>query len=1020
MEDQKKTDVIKNIRTVLPSLNLKSGEKGEQSVPPVHSAGPSAPPSTAPKQMKAPSIAPSLPAPAAQPVPPPGMPPMGGAPSMQGKPIYGHRPPDRSINMAPGRYRIHTSTAYSPYSVGGKPPSMAYPPGRHSPHTQTRYYPPMRQYPYGGEASPQMPDPSLRMPPKKMPPPHPVQHHVPPPILVPEVGGSAKVQIKDAMRYLDIVRAEYQNNTEVYNRFLKTMKDYKERHIDAKGVIEIILVLFNGNQKLLQGFNQFLPKKYEILPSGEVKMHEDKDRDRERSREKRSYSERPMPPHVHERGDKERFARGPEGMHGGHFPHARDVNMREKDPRDLREHEYEHKIPRHETRDPRHDLEGLGIGIKPAKMEGDDTGRVIGYLNKVRKHLENNPVAWFEFLRIVQACKNKKEHRPLSETIASIKHLLKDDPALIDEFMVFLPAPGIHETSRLRALHRTHPADSMSMLNDIKSLLVKKGVYREFVKALNMFNQGLLSTSSLLLVIEPFLRHSPALFSLFRYYIGHREPDAPPHMQSSLETYTKVGSYRILPEKYRHSMHTGQTPEDASVLNIDLMSCPTFSSESSTFIFAKKNIHEEVLFRVEDERYEADLLIERISSLIIKLIEHEENAVEEANLPKEHADVAFPKLCLSAIDKEVLSVVYGSSTDDIILGLIAHPIRAVPVVLKQLRTTEGQWVRARAASVEMWRVAIDKNYIKALDVKGYKVRNGERKTSLVKQFSKDLDSAQTVEFSFLDRTICQRVIDLLQNSLDPEEDDITSKYLSLLGRQIFSEGVFVCTPEIYCALRGIASISSKLYDAVKGKQTKPKTNPIASDLGLQEPSKTATGKQIFALVSEYVVGEMETAKFEEQIMEYLGVAGTALIGISGAVQNVEAMLEAVGSSKASVDIIERMGYKEDAQKECITELLLKGVSLVKITIKHVNTFSMATAQKLSLQPCLSAQWTDYVKQYSTEPTNGRPPYLQRTVKSQKRKMAVSYGLESFFAEYKFNIKHIPGTEDFVIKKKKAL
>ncbi|EHY65911.1 hypothetical protein NERG_00607 [Nematocida ausubeli] len=994
MEDQKKTDVIKNMRTVLPPLNLKASEVPEQSVQKSVSS------QSSPPQSKQNRIAP-----VAEPSHAPNIMPNGMM-------MYGYRHPDRErpldkldrpdrphMHMPPapgGRYRVHPSNGYTPYNPFGKAP-LGYPPGRQPPHAQTRYYPPSRQHPYMGEMHS-----SGRMPSDKKPPmAHPQRHTMPPSahgpahppsnagmpgpsnpaILMPEVGGSAKIQIKDAMRYLDVVKEEYKNNKEVYNKFLKTMKDYKDRHINAKTVIEIMLSIFNGNQKLIQGFNQFLPKKYEILPSGEVKMHGERpDTDKQPKR---------MPP---------------------------------------REYPPASKPPQMQY-DPRRDLEGLGIGIKsqPARTDQDNMGRVVNYLNKVRKHLENNPVSWFEFLRIVQSYKNSKEHRPIPEILASIKVLLKDDPVLISEFMVFLPQ---QEKKSMRPGQRQllpPPADSLSMLNDIRTLLSRRGIYKEFVKALNMFNQGLLNTNALLLIVEPFLRGSASLLSLFRYYIGHREVNVPPHIQSNLETYKKVGSYRVLPEKYRQSMHTGQTPDDAAVLNTGYVACPTFSSESSTFIFAKKNAHEEALFRVEDERYECDVLLERVSSFILKLMEYEAIVIADANVSKEHNKCPLPVLKLSALDKEIIGAVYGASCDDIILGIISHPIRAIPVVLKQLRSVEAQWIKARTVSLEIWRSTVDRNYIKSLDVRGYKIRSTERKTTLLKQFTKELDVSKEVSFSLGTRSVCEQILSIISDSMDLEAGAEKTRALETFMSLPLQCSVFLGTPEIYCALKGISTICCRVAEAIHGKRIKPGQNKVAEDLGIQRAStsdNTQEGAEslqemILSSLRAYVMEEIDAAEFEEKMIQGLGVPGASLVGILGVFQNVESMIDTALENKASLEMLERVQNREHVQTSNLSELMIRGVPIVcmEISTGLDNTRTVHASRVPHTQA--GPAWISYVKKYSTEETEDRQPFMKRSLCS-KRKTQASFGLEPFFAQDRLKVCYIPGTEDFMsVKRRKT-
>ena len=51
---------------------------------------------------------------------------------------------------------------------------------------------------------------------------------------------------------------------EIYNEFLDIMKNFKAQEIDTPGVIQQVSHLFHGYNKLILGFNTFLPDGYKI------------------------------------------------------------------------------------------------------------------------------------------------------------------------------------------------------------------------------------------------------------------------------------------------------------------------------------------------------------------------------------------------------------------------------------------------------------------------------------------------------------------------------------------------------------------------------------------------------------------------------------------------------------------------------------------------------------------------------------------------------------------------------------
>ncbi|KAJ7665094.1 the NrsfREST-Msin3b Pah1 complex, partial [Mycena polygramma] len=75
------------------------------------------------------------------------------------------------------------------------------------------------------------------------------------------------LSVPDALDYLDAVKNQFQNQPEVYNRFLDILKEFKLRVIDTLGVILRVSQLFHKHRSLIQGFTLFLPLGYGIVVS---------------------------------------------------------------------------------------------------------------------------------------------------------------------------------------------------------------------------------------------------------------------------------------------------------------------------------------------------------------------------------------------------------------------------------------------------------------------------------------------------------------------------------------------------------------------------------------------------------------------------------------------------------------------------------------------------------------------------------------------------------------------------------
>jgi paired amphipathic helix protein Sin3a len=55
------------------------------------------------------------------------------------------------------------------------------------------------------------------------------------------------------------VKLEFSDKPHIYNEFLGIIKKFKAQSIDTPGVIQRVKKLFRGYNKLILGFNTFLP-----------------------------------------------------------------------------------------------------------------------------------------------------------------------------------------------------------------------------------------------------------------------------------------------------------------------------------------------------------------------------------------------------------------------------------------------------------------------------------------------------------------------------------------------------------------------------------------------------------------------------------------------------------------------------------------------------------------------------------------------------------------------------------------
>ncbi|XP_048327891.2 paired amphipathic helix protein Sin3-like 2 isoform X2 [Ziziphus jujuba] len=77
-------------------------------------------------------------------------------------------------------------------------------------------------------------------------------------------GGGGDDAIKNALNFVMEVKLTFHDQREKYEMFLNVIKDFRDKRIDIAGVMATMKNLFKGHRSLILGFNNFLPKGYEI------------------------------------------------------------------------------------------------------------------------------------------------------------------------------------------------------------------------------------------------------------------------------------------------------------------------------------------------------------------------------------------------------------------------------------------------------------------------------------------------------------------------------------------------------------------------------------------------------------------------------------------------------------------------------------------------------------------------------------------------------------------------------------
>lgn len=272
--------------------------------------------------------------------------------------------------------------------------------------------------------------------------------------------------------------------------------------------------------------------------------------------------------------------------------------------------------------------------------------------------------------------------------------------------------------------------------------------YQDFLRLIHLYTRGVLTVVETLLALEFFFpMDSGDLPYEVKRMIVQRESARRKYSyfccnfaQLDYSNSARNGSsYLHLPKDYPIASCTGRIPSDSENLNDKWVSIPQ-GSEDFSFKHMRKNVYEENLFKCEDERFELDMVIENNRSTINVL---EPIAGEISKLPlEEKKNFRLVKPPFSIIHLKAISRIYGDNGPEILELLKRTPYSCIPVILNRLRQKDEEWTHARHLMNQgVWRDIQTKNYFKSFDHRSFYFRQADKKNTNVKGFLCDINKA---------------------------------------------------------------------------------------------------------------------------------------------------------------------------------------------------------------------------------------------------------------------------------------
>lgn len=322
-------------------------------------------------------------------------------------------------------------------------------------------------------------------------------------------------------------------------------------------------------------------------------------------------------------------------------------------------------------------------------------------------------------------------------TSSHSKYPIKRSPSFPSHFSDVPLAKRVKPTAQditLAEAAKFGTLNDFAFFDRVRKALRTSEVYDNFLRCLILYNQEIVSKAELLQIISPFLGKFPDLFRWLKDFLGpisqsecvsaaianrQDRPHTDHAMEVDLTTCKRLGvSYCALPNSQNDKKCSGRTALCKEVLNDTWVSFPTWS-EDSTFVTSRKTSYEEYIYRVEDERFELDVVIET-NAATIRVLEGIQKKISRMP-PDEAARYRLDDYLggtSQTIHQRAIRRIYGDKTNDIIAGLKKNPAIAVPVVLRRLKTKEEEWRDAQKGFNKQWREQNEKYYLRSLDYQG--------------------------------------------------------------------------------------------------------------------------------------------------------------------------------------------------------------------------------------------------------------------------------------------------------------
>ncbi|KAI3516348.1 hypothetical protein L1887_15262 [Cichorium endivia] len=230
-------------------------------------------------------------------------------------------------------------------------------------------------------------------------------------------------------------------------------------------------------------------------------------------------------------------------------------------------------------------------------------------------------------------------------------------------------------------------------------------------------------------------------------------------------------SYRLVPRHRRILEASQRTEMDKEVLNDHWVSV-NYASDGHSFKPAFKNPYEQSLFKLEDDRFEMDMGLERIK-FTIKQAEELMKKIHDKSIKKHRSfclENYFQRPSLRCIE-----IIYGDHGLDMVDELRKNLSHSLPIVLNRLKQKQRECMKFRSKLNKLSREAFVENHQRSLDHHGFYLKEQDSKSLSAKALLAEIDEISEarlkedtphqlphMEFKFSDMDIHEDLFQLIK------------------------------------------------------------------------------------------------------------------------------------------------------------------------------------------------------------------------------------------------------------------